>query len=72
MEKSFFKDVHKLTSSVLFLQALRDKDLELCKKLAAKNPMAVKTTESREQQFSAAHIAVDLNDLSLLKFLDTL
>ena len=34
--------------------------------------MALRTTESADQHFSAAHIAVDLNDLSLLHFLESL
>ena len=69
------QNVHHLTSSAQFLQAVRKRDLDTARKIALLNPWAVRASESVDQQLTAAHIAVkskDMEPLEMLRFFETL
>ena len=47
-EKRVLSNVHHLTSSALFIQAIRDRDLEQASKIAKLNPWAVRASEPHD------------------------
>lgn len=71
-EERVFENIHNLTSSALFIQAVRKGDLDRAKQIAIDSPWAVNGREPHDQQLSAGHIAVKNNDFGLMEFLSTL
>ena len=67
-----FANIHHLTSSAQFLQAVRERNFELARDITKKNPFAVRANESIGKHLTAGHIAVILKDFEMLEFFETL
>ena len=65
LETRLFENIHNLTSSAKFVQAIRAGDLETAESIARESPWAVNGREPIDQS-SAAHIAVKTDNFSLL------
>lgn len=59
-DKRLFQNVYHLTSASKFLQAVKDRNFDLARKLVEKQPYAVRASESTGKNKTAAHIAVSL------------
>ena len=73
-EANTFQNIHHLTSSYRFLEAVNQRKFEDARKIAQLNPWAVRA-KSKKSSYSAAHFAVlskDMEPLEILKFLETL
>ena len=68
-EERNFKNIHHLTSSAQFIQAVRKRDLDETRRIALLNPWAVRASEPNDQQLTAAHIAVRSKDVEPMEML---
>lgn len=69
LETRLFENIHNLTSSAKFVQAIRAGDLVEAERIALESPWAVNGREPHDQ-LSATHIAVKTKNFALLEFLE--